>query len=304
MSRNDIYYWKCDRPAAFHGTQTRGELDAAMEQQLREAIRSALNANDVQLSTGVGQGNHITWNADADGTAMFIRVENGPEKDGQLAIESAVLDRVREVGVPTPRVFACDASRTAVPFAWQALERIAAPDLNHWFKLGELDQPRVAFGIGAAVARWQDAMKQHAEARHDVSLRSYHTRYEDYFRLRLDQHLGFLVERGFLTSPQRIEIEGAIDEHQALLQLERSVLVHKDLALWNILGTRDQIAAFNSGIPSTAVYFVSPRWIAAIAASLMLSGVSKSGSPAASPMTSFPSALSAMALFMRSCMTR
>jgi hypothetical protein len=34
-------------------------------------------------------------------------------------------------------------------------------------------------------------------------------------------------------------------------------------------------------MPSTAVYFVSPRSIAAIAACLMLSGVSKSGSPAA-----------------------
>jgi fructosamine-3-kinase len=215
-----------------------------MEQQLREAIRSALNANDVQLSVGVGQGNHITWNADVDGTAMFIRVENGPEKDGQLAIESAVLDRVREVGVPTPRVFACDASRTVVPFAWQALERIAAPDLNHWFKLSELDQPRVAFEIGAAVARWQGIAPMGFGPLADVSLRSYHARYEDYFRLRLDQHLGFLVERGLLTTQQRIDIERVIDEHQALLQLERSVLVHKDLALWNILGTRDQIAAF------------------------------------------------------------
>jgi len=155
MSRRDIYYWKCDRPAAFHGTQSRGEQEAAMEGLLREALREKLKAQRIDLSAGVGQGNHVTWNADVDGTAMFVRVENGPEKDGQLAIESAVLDRVREVGVPTPRVFACDASRSRVPFAWQALERIGATDLNHWFKLGELDQPRVAFEIGAAVARWQ-----------------------------------------------------------------------------------------------------------------------------------------------------
>src|SRR5689334_19381715 len=43
-------------------------------------------------------------------------------------------------------------------------------------------------------------------------------------------------------------------------------------------------------MPSTAVYLVSPRRIAAIAASLMLSGVSKSGSPAPSPITSRPAA--------------
>ena len=50
-------------------------------------------------------------------------------------------------------------------------------------------------------------------------------------------------------------------------------------------------------MPSTAVYFDAlPLWIALIAASLMLSGVSKSGSPAPSPMTSRPAAFSARAL--------
>ncbi len=41
-------------------------------------------------------------------------------------------------------------------------------------------------------------------------------------------------------------------------------------------------------MPSTGGYLVSPRRIAAIAASLMLSGVSKSGSPTESEITSRP----------------
>src|SRR3569833_559106 len=56
------------------------------------------------------------------------------------------------------------------------------------------------------------------------------------------------------------------------------------------------MASFNSGIPSTAVYLVLPSWIALIAACLMLSGVSKSGSPAPRPITLRPAALSARAL--------
>ena len=48
-------------------------------------------------------------------------------------------------------------------------------------------------------------------------------------------------------------------------------------------------------MPSTAVYFVSPLLMAVMAACLMCSGVSKSGSPAPSPMTSLPSALRAAA---------
>src|SRR6516165_7020528 len=41
-------------------------------------------------------------------------------------------------------------------------------------------------------------------------------------------------------------------------------------------------------MPATGVYLVSPRSIAAIAAFLMLSGVSKSGSPVESEMISRP----------------
>ena len=43
------------------------------------------------------------------------------------------------------------------------------------------------------------------------------------------------------------------------------------------------------------MYFVSPSLIAFIAALLTLSGVSKSGSPAPKPITSFPAALNSLA---------
>lgn len=282
MSRRDIYYWKCDRPAAFHGTQTRGEADAQIEQQLREALQQHFDTQAVSLSAGAGQGNHLTWNAQINGQPMFLRVENGPEQDGHLAIESALLEHVRAVGVPTPRVHACDATRTRVPFAWQALERISAPDLNHWFKQGRLDVPHIAFGIGTAVAHWQQiklpnfgaledtnvgrvwrqparllvgtepsndssletSMSAEPPAPNTSSLRGYHATYADYFHLRLDQHLAFLVTHGFLTQPQGNEIRAEIENHRALLHLDTGCFVHKDLALWNILGSENQIAAF------------------------------------------------------------
>ncbi|WP_395749080.1 phosphotransferase family protein [Prosthecobacter sp.] len=243
MSRQDIYYWKCDRPAAFHGTQTRGAADAQIEQQLREVLQRHFVTQVVELSTGIGQGNHLTWNARVAGHPMFIRVENGPEKDGHLAIESALLSRVRESGVVTPRVYACDATRTRVPFAWQAMERISSPDLNHWFKQGRLDIPRIAFSIGAAVAQWQHITLPGFGVLGE-SMRGYHPAYADYFHLRLDQHLSFLVSHHFLTPSQSAEILVEIENHRALLDLDTGCFVHKDLALWNILGSENEIAAF------------------------------------------------------------
>ena len=57
-----------------------------------------------------------------------------------------------------------------------------------------------------------------------------------------------------------------------------------------------EIAFLSAGVPSTAVYLVSPASIARLAASLMFCGVSKSGSPALKPITSLPAAFSSFAL--------
>ena len=55
------------------------------------------------------------------------------------------------------------------------------------------------------------------------------------------------------------------------------------------------IAWRNSGMPALAVYFVNPSASALTAASLMCCGVSKSGSPAPKPTTSWPSAFICLA---------
>jgi aminoglycoside phosphotransferase (APT) family kinase protein len=243
MSRRDIYYWKCDRPAAFHGTETRGAANEEIAAQLHEALREHFAATSIALRPGSGQGTHLTWIAEVDGREMFLRVENGPERDGQLAIESAVLDQVRGIGVRTPVVFGFDATRSRVPFAWQALEKIAAPDLNQWFKQGMLDAPRIALEIGEAVAKWQ-AIRPEGFGVLDESLRGYHARYADYYRLRLDEHLAFLVARELISGERRDEILREIEVHRGLLELPEACLVHKDLALWNVLGTPSEIAAF------------------------------------------------------------
>ncbi len=247
MSRRDIYYWKCDRPAAFHGTALRGGEDADVAGRLADALRETFGTSAVAVRPGAGQGNHVTFEADVDGRAMFVRVENGPEQDGHLAIESRVADLVRGTGVPVPIVYGCDASRRRVPFAWQALERIAARDLNHWFKAGELDAPRVAFDIGAAVARWQSLRFDGFGTFHAVDgakLAGHHAHYRDYFHTQLARHLAFLLERDFLSEREKTEIERQVARHDDLLRHAEGCFVHKDLALWNVLGARDRILAF------------------------------------------------------------
>ena len=246
MSRRDIYYWKCDRPAAFHGTALRGAEDVDLAALLGEALRSYFGTAQVVVRPGAGQGNHVTFEADVDGRGMFVRVENGPEQDGHLAIESQIVGLVRETGVPVPMVYGCDASRRHVPFAWQALDRIEARDLNHWFKAGELDETRVAFDLGKSVARWQSLKFQGYGTFHSTdggALVGHHASYRDYFHTQFARHLTFLLERGFLSADETAAIEREVARHDDLLRHAEGCFVHKDLALWNVLGTPDSILA-------------------------------------------------------------
>lgn len=124
------------------------------------------------------------------------------------------------------------------------------PDLNHFFKAGTLRTPVVAHAIGAAIARWQSIepadfgpFDSERWTQKNV-LGGFHARYQNYFFLRLNEHLEFLVLKNFITEKEADGFHEAIHEHADLLDLSAGCLVHKDLALWNILGSESEVKAF------------------------------------------------------------
>ena len=248
-SRRDIHYWKCDRPAGFHGI--RQPRDATeLESALRQCLSPHIDGGDFRLESVRAQGNHLIWIATSETEEYFVRVEDGPENDDYLSVESWLLERLRGPGVPTPRVIACDASRQRAPFAWQILERIDTPDLQHWHADGKLEVDRVAIAIGEAVARWQETPVSGfgpfdtGILASENRLQGYHSTYADYFYLNLDRHLALLRDREFLSRQRADEIESVLRRHESLLTLDQPCLVHKDLAFWNILGSPTEIAAY------------------------------------------------------------
>lgn len=243
--RGNIYYWKCDRPAAFHGT---GELstNADVKNQMEALLRRYFQGQPVNLRAGAGQGNHRTFLADIGENTLFVRIEDGPEKDGHLEVESKVQEAVRVLGIPAPKIHAVDASRQEVPFAWQLMDTVSHPDLNHWQKKGLLNLGRTLRTIGSAIARWQEVPVSCFGPFYPMAegFQGYHQCYSDYFHLNLERHLGFLSERDFLSEDEVRNIRNLIADHAALLELPQGCLVHKDIALWNILGNPEEIAAY------------------------------------------------------------
>lgn len=252
MSREHIYYWKSDRPSAF-GT-LRGDHSPETINQLLKILNGELRRNfddNVQnIQPGPGQGNHLTFTAEWNGSKLFIRMEDGPEKDDYMIAETRVIDMVSELGIPTVKIHKTDASREQVRFAYQIMDFDPCEDLNSFYKAKQMDMPVMAFKIGAYIARWQEIKPigfgpfNTARIRADGLLEGWHHDYPSYYFLNLDKHLAFLRENAFLTMEQVAEIATVINAHRKYLNIAEGCLVHKDLALWNILGTPETIRAF------------------------------------------------------------
>jgi aminoglycoside phosphotransferase (APT) family kinase protein len=248
-TRSTIYYWKCDRPATLHGV---GRRNQNSEESVLSVIRPYLEAQFKglrALRTANSSGNHRTYLMEHDGVTSFVRVEDGPEGDAHLAMESLVVTEVGKTGVPVPKVLFTDATRTQIPYALQVIEYFPISDLNRHYKEGKLSLLSVMSSIGRAIASWQNVPVQGfgpfdpVQTKAKGVLCGYHANYETYFCLHLDRHLNYLLQDGFLSVREVKELSAGIDEYDGWDGM-KSVLVHKDLALWNILGTPEGIQAY------------------------------------------------------------
>ncbi len=245
--RKSIHYWKSDRPSVVSSGSARRKIREDMESMLLGELRRVFPDKKIALRPAGGQGNHITYFADIGDLRGFLRVEDGPEGMDCMEMEARIIRAVRDAGVPAPAIHALDADRRRVPFAWQVLERVDDPDLNIWNKADDLDFPKVGLEIGRSVGKWQKKVPTRGFGLFnplEEGLTGYHDDYPTYYYLHFDRHLAFLRENDFLTRGLAATIADAVREHGDLLQLEKSCLVHKDLALWNILGRPDKITAF------------------------------------------------------------
>ena len=247
-SRENIYYWKCDRPSAFHAIEgNTGVVTESLKQEICVLLTHFFNSSDFVLSLGAGQGNHSTFIANYRQKNFFIRIENGPENDEYIEVEAEVMKKLQGFGIPTPRIYAVDSSRASFPFAYQIMECLECSDLNELYKGNLLDVMPVMKRLGQLIACWQkltfdgfgpfniNLLREKSE------LIGLHKRYKDYFMLNLDKHLHFLVENHFFDKKQQKEIGDEVHKQEHLLDIERGCLVHKDMAFWNLMGTCNSI---------------------------------------------------------------
>jgi len=249
-TRKSVYYWKSDRSHASANTQILSDdIRIEIEKQLISYIKVHFGNGDITISPAGGQGNHITYFLFRGQNKYFVRLENGPEKDNYMSVESEVIRQVRECNVPVPKIYLTDTSRVYAPFAIQIMECLEQKDLNVVEKKGELDIISIAETLGQYIARWQSirpvnfGLFNPEVLLKEKQLEGFHDTYPQYFFLNWEVHLDYLTKSGFIRQAKAEELKHLVEEFRPLLQLEKGCLVHKDLALWNVMGEKDKISA-------------------------------------------------------------
>lgn len=249
--RTDIYYWKCDNPTPVEQKRTYNDKYSATDLTgLASEIASAeYGTAPERVEPAGGQGNHYTYLLHYPDRTLFFRSDDGVAEDDYMEAENAVMKLVRKHGVPVPHVFASDASKGRFPVRYQILELVQGKSLNTFYDAGTLDIDAAAAKLGACMAKMHEIKLDGFGFLNTDTLRrsgemiGLDTTNSAYFHKRLEAHLKYLLDSSFLSASETGRIETLFSRHGALLDIERGSLVHKDMALWNVIGESDRISA-------------------------------------------------------------
>lgn len=249
-NRENIYYWKCDRPEKMTSLKPAAETDlSALREEVSRLCTGYFGDMDFTIGKSCGQGNHKNFIISRGGSDYFIRIEDGDDADGYMLVETEVIRRVAELGVPTPRIFAVDVTRKDFRFAYQLMEKFRDADINLIYKEGNLDTPAIMRQLGGYIATWQAITTDGFGPFNTVELSgtgrlaALHKTYAEYYMLNLGRHLDYLVSENFITASASDAIRKAVSSASECLELDRGCLVHKDIAFWNLIGRRDSIVS-------------------------------------------------------------
>ncbi len=245
--REDIYYWKCDSPISREDKRKLFFKDKYASESFKLLAESCVKLwrSEAPASiAGAGcDGNHFAFEITLkSGEKAFLRGDEGSGDDYMLA-ETAAMELAAKQGVPCPKTLFSSIGSNSLGVNFQILELVDRKPLDKFHKDGSLDIEAAASQLGAVLRKLHSA-KLDGFGFLDTSLlkvkgpaKGLKRSYADYFNTKLDEHLKHLEVRALTSQSESADIRSIFKDCESLLQLERGSLVHRDAALWNVLGT-------------------------------------------------------------------
>ena len=251
LMRTDIYYWKCDNPLSFEEKRLYNEKYRRADIAGLVAEIGALHfpGDPVRVAATGSAGNHYAYLLHLPEATYFFRADDGKLDDDYMEAESVAMALARERGVPVPELVVTDTTLARFPVRYQILECVPHSSLREHDQNGSLDRRAVSEQLGGYLAALHSITGEGFGfldtelLRRDGTVRGLDRTHPDYFHKRLDDHLAYLHDVGFLDRGACARVEAAFAHHAGLLDIQRPAMLHKDMAFWNVLGTHDRVAA-------------------------------------------------------------
>lgn len=250
--RSNIYYWKCDSPQTV-SEKRKSYFQDKYNLETRDAVSRActdfFGEKPAEIREVGCDGNHFAYLVDYPGRKYFFRADDGACGDEYMLAESELMKHAASAGLPVPKVYLTDCDAAKYGFRFQIMDSVEEKCLNVYHKDNSLDIPEIARQLGSLLKRLHSielkgfGFIDTDRLQRDGVLVGIDGSNEEYFNKRLDDHFCYLRDHKLLEVEEINEIKSIFNVNHELLKRQRGVLVHRDPALWNVLGNPNKITA-------------------------------------------------------------
>ncbi len=250
--RKNIYYWKCDSPQSEDDKRSLYFKDKynipGIEQHVKDACSEYFGDAAASVKAAGCDGNHFAYIVSRPEGKYFFRADSGSSQDEYMLAEAVFMKLTADAGLPVPELYHTDISMERHPLRYQIMALAEGQALNYFHKNGSLDLDSIASQLGEILRRLHSIKLDGFGFMNTDELKKGNTicldyAYKDYFYNCLDRHLFYLESKSLLASCDIADIKAVFKDNESLLKLEFGSLVHRDMALWNVLGFRERITA-------------------------------------------------------------
>ncbi len=163
-----------------------------------------------------------------------------------MVVEKLITDLVADKGIPTNRVLVANCSRDEFDFDYQIQEELVGSDIEDTFEGTQDEYDRLSYQLGQYVAQYHTISFDKFgrfdghQAMNGVLVGTKHN-FAQYVFLNIESDLKYLVEANVISKTKRDAIQKVFDDNRTIMEIERGVLIHHDLADHNIFFQDDRI---------------------------------------------------------------
>ncbi len=248
--RSNVFYWQTDRAvepeeagqiwADRHRYFSDDEIIEKVNSILTDEKLASIIPFDPNSQTNLGNVSSVRIGVLESGKDVIIRCYPKGVTNGYFDVEAAAAHLVKQAGLPSYETVAIHDFEGGEDFAFHVLEKLPGAAIQKWLEAHPEDESQLVGKLGTMMARLHQVEVNgfgpfdNNKAR-EGTLEGLHSTYAIALRAGLEFNLDTLVKLDVVSTDQKQAMGDLFSDDNALLKVDKSVLIHNDFADWNLL---------------------------------------------------------------------